>query len=653
MQALVGHAGWLEHDAPLEEAHRLFTERQVKFLALVRDGMVTGLCSRLKLGVLLGGRFGFALHSRRPAHLAQIDRPLVFAVSTPVRDVLDHALARPSEAFHEDVALVDENHALVGLVPIDALARLQTQLVSEQLAELKHQHEELLAADRAWRQSQGRYTGLFENPILGIALLDVRGAVHTQNRRLTEMLNIDAATDGLVSLPAWLPEPDRTGFLAALGAQAQGARPTTRELALDVPGRGARTFRCSIGWISETRQICACLDDVTEQRTLERRLLRQEKQMLLDTLVGGIAHELNNKLTPVQGFSDLIALNADDQTRHYAGVIAKSVGEAATIIRQLLQLSKPSMKVAQTVDLRGVVAEALSMLRFQIRELRCTVKTTQPADAVWVHVDPAEIKQVVINLALNALQAMSERAHGTLEVEVRSEDARALIAVTDNGVGIPPENLERIFDPFFTTKGPERGTGLGLSVCLGIVRQHGGEIAVESQPGVGARFTVSLPREAMVPQAATRAVATTVPALPPAPAGASPGARVLVVEDELHVRRLISEVLASKFGCEVDTVANGVDALERLATTRYALVLSDVRMPTMNGTELYLWLREAQPLTATRFVFITGYPGESHLEAEIAEWSIPVLTKPFTVQALCDLCAPFLRQKSEPLLASA
>jgi two-component system NtrC family sensor kinase len=373
---------------------------------------------------------------------------------------------------------------------------------------------------------------------------------------------------------------------------------------------------------------------------MERRMARQEKQTLLDTLVGGIAHELNNKLTPVYGFSELISLQSENETRHYSALITKSVDEAAKIIRQLLQLSRPVARSTQLVELRSVVDEALSMMRFQIRESRCVVRSTAATVPTWVEVDPAEIKQVVMNLVLNAIQAMADRTDPVLDVEVRAEATRAVICVRDNGVGIPPENLERIFDPFFTTKGPERGTGLGLSVCYSIVRQHGGEISVASEAGRGACFTVSLPREV-----ATGGVSLTPSGVQPVAASPSEtvdGVRVLVVEDEPHVRRLIRDVLTSKFGCDVDTAANGIEALERAAACRYALILSDVRMAGMNGTELYLWLREAQPETARRFVFISGYPGESHLQAETAEWGVPMVTKPFSVAQLVAACAPYL-----------
>lgn len=643
LRSLVHHMGFVERDTPLEDVLRIFNERRVDFLAIISEGAVSGICSRLHLGTLLGSRFGFALYSRSGAHVAQVEHPLVFSETTPVRAVLDSALARRGDPFHEDVVLVDAAHGLLGMIPVDALARLQSRLVSEQLAELRRQHLGLFQAQHALRQSHGLYLGLFENHSLGVALLDVHGRLHEHNRRLAELLKIDREMLSVVSLVAFVIEPERAGFMALLQSHAGGKfAAATRELTLSVAGSGARRFRCSFGWIRETGQICACLDDITEQKEIERHLMRQEKQTLLDTLVGGIAHELNNKLTPVQGFSQLIAAGADVQTRQYADLITQSAGEAAGIIRQLLQLSKPApgTESVQLVDLRTVAEDALSMLRFETREARCTVDKTFAAEPVWVRADPAQLKQVLINLALNAIQAMAHSPRARLEICVNSEANRARVIVSDNGIGIAPDNLGRIFDPFFTTKGPERGTGLGLSVCFGIVRQHGGEIAVESEIGAGARFTVSLPAEAPT---LPLLLFSDAPAFPVRGTPIASGMRVLVVDDEVVVRRLIQEVLVTQFGCQVDVVHTGIEALERLTQDRYSLVISDIRMPEMNGTELFLWLREAQPALARRFVFVTGHAGDKALEAEIAQWGVPVLAKPFTIKNLEAVCAPFLR----------
>lgn len=223
---------------------------------------------------------------------------------------------------------------------------------------------------------------------------------------------------------------------------------------------------------------------------------------------------------------------------------------------------------------------------------------------------------------------------------MQAQDGLALVTVADNGTGISAENISRIFDPFFTTKGPERGTGLGLSVCYSIVRQHSGDIVVESELGAGAKFMVSIPCDEPLIQAA---FILEPPGQPGGKFAVSHGLRVLVVDDEMVIRHLVQEVLRARFGCEVDTVQSGPEAIERLASQKYSLVISDIRMPEMNGTELFLRLRETQPALARRFILLTGHLGDKVLESDIAQWGVPLLRKPFSIGELTETCSPFLR----------
>jgi two-component system NtrC family sensor kinase len=244
---------------------------------------------------------------------------------------------------------------------------------------------------------------------------------------------------------------------------------------------------------------------------------------------------------------------------------------------------------------------------------------------------------------------MERRPGPVLTVEVRSFGPLAELVVSDTGCGIEPENLTRIFDPFFTTKGPERGTGLGLSVCFSIIRQHGGEIRVESQPGVGTKFTVSLGLEAEVSAPRGPGSAGSAFVIPP---GTS-GVRVLVVEDEVVLRRLLQELLRSRFGCNVEIATNGLEAMAAIKAGSFDLVIADIRMPEMSGTDLYLRLREVRPELARRFVFVTGHPGETALAEEISRWNVPIIAKPFTLARLAEVCGPFLEAASAETAAAS
>lgn len=652
LESLVHHREAVEADLPLEKVQRVFRDHNVEFVAVRRDGRVLGICSRGQIGFLMGSRFGFALNSNMPAESALTPRPLLIPRELPVRAALDRALSRHGTEFYEDVVLVDAEQRLIGLIRVETLAQLQSRLVAQQMDELCQQHArmqqqnvELFQANHAARQSQGLYIGLFENHTLGVALLDAQGVIVQRNRQLGEMLNLENGAIAAVSLAAWVVAGKRAEFMALLAAHARGEEvPTTREFLLNVPERGNRLFRCSMGWIRETGQICTCLDDITDQRAMERVMLQQEKQKLLDTLVGGIAHELNNKLTPVQGFADLLNFSADPGTRRYTELISTSVMEAAQIIKQLRQLSKPTTHEVQATDLRVVVEETLLVIGFKLRDTGCRVSTQFSPDPVWVLADAGQLKQVTMNLVLNALDAMGGMTDAELVLTVDEIGGTARLVVADNGTGIAPDVIGRIFDPFFTTKGPVLGTGLGLSLCFSIVRQHEGEIGVESTPGSGTRFTVTLPQHT-----AERPLFTLDPGdgmevvQARVPSSCAGGLRVLVVEDEEVLRLLLQEMFSVHFGCRVDAASNGAEALAALGSGTYALVVSDIRMPVMSGIDLYLRLRETDPAVARRFVFITGHPGEKAMEAQIAHWNVPVIAKPFQLSRLVEICGPYLQ----------
>jgi len=191
--------------------------------------------------------------------------------------------------------------------------------------------------------------------------------------------------------------------------------------------------------------------------------------------------------------------------------------------------------------------------------------------------------------------------------------------------------MGRIFDPFFTTKGPDRGTGLGLSICFSVIRQSNGNISVESHEGSGAKFSVTLPYATGTEQSPPEVQS-------PHRARLGRPSRVLVVDDEEVVRILLQRLIRSAFGSHVDLAANGLDALGLTKINKYDMVVSDIRMPIMSGTELYLRLRECDPRLARNFAFITGHPGSPSLQEEINQWGVPVLAKPFTSAKLVEVC---------------
>ena len=649
-------AGLVEHNAAVaptftvSAVYEYFQKVPHEFLAIVDDGHFMGLVSRGHVGFLLGARFGFAVFGRQGIGQHLLPKCLEINRETPLLDVFEAALSREGDFFFDDVVLVDDDRRYLGMIPVQTLVRLQTQMIADQARLAEKQQLELAEKNRQLfrninelRQSRGRYEILFENSALGVMLLDRHGVIETCNQRLERLLGIEA---GQKSLADFIQTGEREKFLHLLHDLEMlpaAAAPNSGEFTLSLPGRGPRLFKFFLSWIQETGQICALLDDITEQRVLERRMQQKEKSALLESLVGGIAHEINNKLSPIIGYADLMShevrqLNTTADLEHYCMIIRDSAAESAKIIRQLLQLSRPHKVEMSRCDLKQIVQDAVNLLRFRLRDLGCQVTMSLPSNECWLMADAGQIKQVVINLVLNAADAMEGRPNRQLHLRVLLSGKHFHLLVSDTGHGIKPEHAARIFDPFFSTKAPDRGTGLGLSVCYSVVRQHNGEISVAETSDQGTTFKVTLPCGE-----ASSAPVRSPRFLPSDADNTFHSCRILIVDDEEYVSGLVQEALRLKLGCQVDKALDGTKAIERICKTDYDLIISDVRMPMLDGFGLLDWLKANRPALVSRFIFITGDAGSVELNQRLETSELTVLRKPFDVETLLQAC----RQKME------
>ncbi len=379
--------------------------------------------------------------------------------------------------------------------------------------------------------------------------------------------------------------------------------------------------------------------DVTRERVLEAQLRQAQKMEAIGQLAGGIAHDFNNILTAIRGFGELVRRGLppdDEQNRADIEEVIANADRAAELTRQLLAFSRRQVLSPRVVEPAAVVDGIAPMLRRLIGE-RIELVTSAESAASRVKVDPSQLEQVIVNLAINARDAMPDGGTLTIEtsaVELDAEDARihpevacgpyVLLAVSDTGIGMDPETQAHAFEPFFTTKAPGEGTGLGLATVYGFVKQSGGYIYVDSEPGHGTSFKVYLPR---VEKAAAPAAAE------PGPAAAGGSETVLLVEDEAAVRGLASRVLAER-GYTVLEAPDAEAALTLAATHPgpIELLVTDVVMPGLSGPELAERLAADRP--ATRVLYMSGY-AEDHFgrSGTLAE-DIAYLPKPFTADAL-------------------
>src|SRR2546425_895787 len=363
-----------------------------------------------------------------------------------------------------------------------------------------------------------------------------------------------------------------------------------------------------------------------ELQETQAQLIQADKLTALGTLLSGMAHELNNPLSTIEVSIELMKRQASlpGPVRARLDVVEKECERASQIIRSLLVFARRTPPERRPVDVNDVIRAALVLQapEFDLNHIR-VVTALDPMPRIWA--DPHQLQQVLLNLFSNAVHAMKS-ALGRGVLTVRSSDAGATVSVVveDDGPGIPAANLGRIFDPFFTTKAAGEGTGLGLSLSFGIVESHGGSITAENIAGTGARFTVTLPVVER-PEAAE--------AVPSPVAPATRCARVLVVDDEDQLRKLVTEVVIG-LGHQVEETPSGLDAIARLASHDYDVILLDVRLPDLDGKAIWRRLLVDRPALAARIVFMTGDTMSAETQAFLMEAGRPVLTKPLTIERI-------------------
>ena len=611
-------------------------------LADLVDGLPAGVCS-----LYAEGRFRYA--NRVLARWLGVERDALADGGARIDDFLD-----PDPAPGGEAAPAFDARADLAATPVTLRARggarldrviSQTHGKGADGAPFTRTVVVDGAQDMAASADAPRSPHYFDASPIGIALVDLDGAIVECNRSFRAMAGASGEGPERQALVDLVAPRDRDALAAQLAATPRGAPAAPLEVRLDQPREViAMLYTHPLeGDDGAPAGVIIHLIDVTDQKSLETQFFQSQKMQAVGQLAGGIAHDFNNLLTAMMGFCDLLLM------RHQAGdpsfgdvmQIKQNVNRAAGLVRQLLAFSRRQTLQPKVLVLTDVLAELSNLLR-RLIGANIELKLVHARDLGSIKADQGQIEQVIINLAINARDAMADG--GTLTIRtanVTASEATAfgldllpsgeyvLIEVVDSGAGIAKENLGKIFDPFFTTKEVGAGTGLGLSTVYGIVKQTDGHIFVDSEPGRGARFSIFLPRYRPT---ADEVEAGRKTQRPPARDLTGKGT-ILLVEDEDSVRLFGARALRGK-GYTVLEADSGEAALDVLGAHDGGvdLLITDVVMPQMDGPQLVERVRAARP--DLKVIFISGYAEESFGARLDGADDVAFLPKPFSLAQL-------------------
>lgn len=509
-----------------------------------------------------------------------------------------------------------------------------------------------LMPERMWEKSlkaaERRFRWLFDDAPVGIALVDPDGTISASNPAFRTMLACEDDDPAGRAVSDYIAAEDRQGAGDQLSKVLMGTSPGAhlevrlhgrREIVASMREIVASMYVSPTGEDGDVSGLMLHFIDTTEQKNLEIQFAQSQKMQAMGQLAGGVAHDFNNLLTAMIGFGDLLLQRHGPGDASFADImqIKQNANRAASLVRQLLAFSRRQAMQPRPVNVTDALTELSNLLRRLLGET-IELKIAHGRDVGVVRVDPGQFDQVIINLAVNARDAMPgggglviRTAAASVErpvqrgPEVMPPGDYVLIEVKDTGIGIAKENIGRIFEPFFSTKAVGAGTGLGLSTVYGIVRQTDGFIFVDSAPGQGAVFSIYLPRAEAEPAAA--AVAEK-----PKGADLTGAGTILLVEDEDAVRLFASRALRNK-GYTVLEARSGEGALDVLRTSEHIdAIVSDVVMPGMDGATLAGLVRIERP--EIRVILISGYSEDVALDQFSGADGIHFLPKPFSLQQL-------------------
>ena len=564
--------------------------------------------------------------------LPSFSAPAALALAKELRPDVPFIIVSGEISLHLAISLM--RGGAQDYISKEELARL-VPAIARELRDVEVRRERQRAED-ALRVSETRYRRLFESARDGILIVDaVTHKITDVNPFMVELLGY--ARDEFLGKELWEIGvlTDAKDSLEAFGALQATGHIRYENLPLQTKAGARRHVEfVSNVYLENGHQVIQCnIRDITARLQAEAQVQRQrealfqsEKLATMGQLLAGVAHELNNPLSVVMGQAALLQhVIRDTRQAEQAAKIVQAAERCARIVQNFLALARQQPPERHSVDVNQVVREVVELVAYPLRIDNVDVRFALAPDLPVVWGDAHQLHQVVVNLVTNAHQAMREVAgprHLTLATGMDAEGQQVWLEVGDTGPGVAAAAQEHIFEPFVTTKPPGMGTGLGLSLCQEIVAEHGGTIRLGQAGPQGAVFRVTLPVEA--PHGAA------LEETPPAGVPTIRGKRVLVVDDEPGIAGVVAEVLALD-GHAVDTVVHGGAALAKVRVQPYDLILSDIRMPEVDGPSFYRELARRDPKLLPRLIFMTGDTLSASTREFLEQTRVPCVRKPFTL----------------------
>ena len=576
--------------------------------------------SRWLTAVLDEAMRGAARVTGTPSLLVPTDEP-------PPADGPNHWITAPLVARRIVNGSIAMGRAGAGFTPDDIITLEAFAAAACQALESGQIIDQAESGKQSWVQTVDALS-------FAIGLVDELGRVRRANRAFAEL--VTASPSEVVGRPwvALVPPSWIDGIDAAL--ETPGS-----EVDLRVGPRSFSVTSFPSFHQNSLMRVLVFLDR-TERRRLQDQLIQSEKMSAVGQLVAGVAHDLNNPLASVLGFADFLVESPEvpANLREPLRVIQQESLRAATIVRNLLSFARKQEHRRHHETIRPVLEATLVLLRNQLMADRVEVHLEIEPGLPELYVNANQIQQVFVNLIHNASQAIASTGQaGEIRITARQGPQGVVIDVSDNGPGMPEALAARAFEPFFTTKPEGQGTGLGLNICQGIVKEHGGLITLTTAPGAGATFSVELP----LPEAGE-------PDAPTAPATPDPTSvtfRVLLIDDEPHILHYLRTTLET-WGHTVESAPDGHVGLDLAASGHFDLIISDLRMPRLGGREFYERLMLKNAAAAHNVVFSTGDTVRGDTLEFLEREGRPYLSKPFSLAELRNLLNQIASQRVLP-----